>query len=64
MRKRSGELEVEVVMGKVLKSALLVSIEMTALKTSIDKIQRKNAELKSNKILAPSKNAPSKNYHV
>lgn len=43
MRKRFGDLEVDLIIGKGHKSALLVTIDRATLKTTIDKLQGKNA---------------------
>jgi transposase, IS30 family len=58
MRKRFGDLEVDLVMGKGHKSALLVTIDRATLKTTIDKLQGKNAKQISKKIQARLKKMP------
>ena len=44
-RKRFGDLEVDLIMGKAHKSALLVTVDRATLKTTIDKLVGKNPKV-------------------
>jgi transposase, IS30 family len=57
-RRRFGDLEVDLVMGKGHKSALLVTVDRATLKTTIDKLHGKNAQQVATKILARLKKMP------
>jgi transposase, IS30 family len=50
-RKRFGDVEVDLIMGKNHKSALLVTVERSTLITTIDKLKGKNAEKITAKII-------------
>ena len=50
-RKRYGDLEVDLIMGKNHKSALLVTVDRCTLMTTIDKLEGKNASYICNKII-------------
>jgi IS30 family transposase len=50
-RKRLGDLEVDLIMGKGHKSALLVTIDRATLKTTIDRLNGKNAKQIAKKII-------------
>lgn len=50
-RRRFGDIEVDLIMGKNHKSALLVTVDRTSLITTIDKLQTKNASIISDKII-------------
>lgn len=57
-RKRFGDLEVDLIMGKGQKSALLVIVDRATLKITIDSLKSKNAKLVATKILARLKKMP------
>lgn len=50
-RKRFGDLEVDLIMGKAHKSALLVTVDRATLKTTIDKLIGKNPGVIANTII-------------
>lgn len=50
-RKRFGDLEVDLIMGKAHKSALLVMVDRATLKTTIDKLTGKNPAFIATKII-------------
>ena len=50
-RKRFGDVEVDLIMGRNHKSALLVTVERSTLLTTIDKLKGKNADKITNKII-------------
>lgn len=50
-RKRFGDLEVDLIMGKAHKSALLVTVDRATLKTTIDKLIGKNPRVIAYKII-------------
>lgn len=57
-RKRFGDVEADLVMGKNHKSALLVTVERSTLITTIDKLKGKNATVITNKIIKRMKKLP------
>jgi IS30 family transposase len=57
-RKRFGDVEVDLIMGKNHKSALLVTVERSTLHTTIDKLEGKNATVITNKIITRMKKLP------
>jgi IS30 family transposase len=57
-RKRFGDIEVDLVMGKGHKSALLVTVDRASLKTSIDKLNGKDATQITKKIIKRMKKYP------
>ena len=57
-RKRFGDFEADLIMGKAHKSALLVTIDRATLKTTIDKLKGKNPRQVANKIIARIKELP------
>jgi transposase, IS30 family len=58
-RKRFGDVEVDLVMGKNHKSALLVTVERSTLHTTIDKLKGKNADVITNKIIKRMRQLPN-----
>ncbi len=58
-RRRSGDIEVDLIMGKNHKSALLVTVDRATLMTTIDKLEGKNATSISDKIIHRMKERPS-----
>lgn len=58
IRKRYGDLEVDLIMGKDHKSALLVIVDRATLKTTIDKLQSKDAHQAARKMLSRMKKMP------
>jgi transposase, IS30 family len=50
-RKRFGDVEVDLIMGKNHKSALLVTVERSTLMTTIDKLEGKNSDVITQKII-------------
>lgn len=59
-RKRFGDLEVDLIMGKAHKSALLVTVDRATLKTTMDKLKGKNPKFIAHKIVARMKKLPVK----
>lgn len=57
-RRRSGDVEVDLIMGKDHKSALLVTVDRATLITTIDKLESKNASIISDKIIERMKEKP------
>lgn len=57
-RKRFGDIEVDLIMGKNHKSALLVTVDRATLKTTIDKLKGKNASAITRKIIKRMKLLP------
>jgi IS30 family transposase len=57
-RKRFGDFEADLIMGKAHKSALLVTTDRATLKTTIDKLKGKNPRQVANKIIARMKKLP------
>jgi transposase, IS30 family len=57
-RKRFGDVEVDLVMGKNHKSALLVTVERSTLHTTIDKLKGKNADVITHKIIKRMRQLP------
>jgi IS30 family transposase len=57
-RKRYGDIEVDLIMGKNHKSALLVTIDRSTLFTTIDKLESKNATAITAKIIHRMKKLP------
>ena len=57
-RKRFGDFEADLIMGKAHKSALLVTTDRATLKTTIDKLKGKNPRQIANKIIARMKKMP------
>lgn len=57
-RKRFGDIEVDLIMGKNHKSALLVTVDRATLMTTIDKLESKNADVISNTIIKRMKKLP------
>jgi transposase, IS30 family len=57
-RKRYGDVETDLIMGKNHKSALLVTVERSTLQTTIDKLNGKNAKIITNKIIKRMKKLP------
>ena len=51
-RKRLGDFEVDLIMGKDHQSALLITLERSTLVTTIDKLEGKNAAIITNKIIS------------
>ena len=58
-RRRLGDLEVDLIMGKNPRSALLVKEDRACLKASIDKLQGKNAKQIAKKLIERIKKMPS-----
>jgi IS30 family transposase len=61
-RKRFGDLEVDLIMGKAHKSALLVTVDRATLKTTIDKLKGKNPKVIADKIIERMKQLPVKTF--
>jgi IS30 family transposase len=61
-RKRFGDLEVDLIMGKAHKSALLVTVDRATLKTTIDKLKRKDPKIIAGKIIERMKRLPVKTF--
>ena len=59
-RKRFGDLEVDLIMGKAHKSALLVTVDRATLKTTIDKLTGKNPGVIAAKIIERFNKLPVK----
>jgi transposase, IS30 family len=59
-RKRFGDIEVDLIMGKAHKSALLVTVDRATLKTTIDKLKGKDPKFIANKIIERMNNLPIK----
>lgn len=59
-RKRFGDLEVDLIMGKAHKSALLVTVDRATLKTTIDKLVGKNPKVIASKIIERFRESPIK----
>ncbi len=59
-RKRFGDLEVDLIMGKAHKSALLVTVDRATLRTTIDKLVGKNPKVIAAKIIERYKGLPLK----
>jgi IS30 family transposase len=59
-RKRFGDLEVDLIMGKAHKSALLVTVDRATLKTTMDKLKGKNPKFIAHKIVERMKELPVK----
>ncbi len=59
-RKRFGDLEVDLIMGKAHKSALLVTVDRATLKTTIDKLVGKNPKVIASKIIERFSELPIK----
>ena len=59
-RKRFGDLEVDLIMGKAHKSALLVTVDRATLKTTIDKLVGKNPKIIASKIIERFSKSPIK----
>jgi IS30 family transposase len=57
-RKRFGDFEVDLIMGKNHKSALLVTVDRATLKTTIDKLNNKNSDIITDKIISRMKDFP------
>jgi IS30 family transposase len=57
-RKRYGDVETDLIMGKNHKSALLVTVERSTLRTTIDKLKGKNAKTITNKIIKRMRQLP------
>lgn len=57
-RKRFGDMEVDLIMGKNHKSALLVTVERSTLMTTIDKLKGKNSTVITAKIIKRMKKLP------
>ena len=57
-RKRYGDIEVDLIMGKNHKSALLVTVDRSTLFTTIDKLEGKNAKAITAKIIQRMKKMP------
>lgn len=58
-RKRFGDIEVDLIMGKNNKSALLVMVDRATLLTTIDKLKGKNADVVTKKIIQRMKKMPN-----
>lgn len=58
-RSRFGDTEVDLIMGKNHKSALLVTVDRATLMTTIDKLSSKNAETITKKIIQRMKRFPN-----
>lgn len=58
-RRRFGDIEVDLIMGKDHKSALLVTVDRASLITTIDKLESKNATIISDKIIQRMKEKPT-----
>jgi len=58
-RKRFGDIEVDLIMGKNHKSALLVMVDRATLLTTIDKLEGKNAEVITKIIIQRMKKLPA-----
>ena len=59
-RTRFGDLEVDLIMGKAHKSALLVTVDRATLKTTINKLKGKDPKFIANKIIERMNNLPVK----
>lgn len=59
-RQRFGDLEVDLIMGKAHKSALLVTVDRATLKTTIDKLKGKDPRVIADKIIRRMKKLPIK----
>jgi IS30 family transposase len=57
-RKRFGDTEVDLIMGKNHKSALLVTVDRATLMTTIDKLTGKNSDIITKKIIHRMKRFP------
>lgn len=57
-RKRFGDIEVDLIIGANHKSALLVTTDRATLKTTIDKLENKNAKQITKKIISRMKKYP------
>lgn len=57
-RKRFGDIEVDLIMGKNHKSALLVTVDRATLKTTIDRMEGKSADKIAQKIIRRMKKYP------
>lgn len=57
-RKRFGDVEVDLIMGKNHQSALLITVERSTLHTTIDKLKSKNASIITDKIIKRMKKLP------
>lgn len=57
-RERFGDVEVDLIMGKDHKSALLVTVDRATLITTIDKLENKNSTIISDKIIERMKKLP------
>ena len=57
-RKRFGDIEVDLIMGKNHKSALLVTVDRATLMTTIDKLAGKNSKIITEKIIKRMKGYP------
>lgn len=57
-RERFGDLEVDLIMGKDHKSALLVTVDRATLMTTMDKLEGKNSTVISDKIIERMKRLP------
>ena len=58
-RKRIGDIEADLIMGKSHKSALLVTVDRATLKTTIDKLQGKDSGKVAEKIIKRLRHMPS-----
>ncbi len=58
-RKRFGDTEVDLIMGKNHKSALLITVDRATLITTIDKLTGKNSEIITKKIILRMKRFPN-----
>jgi len=61
-RKRFGDLEVDLIMGKAHKSALLVTVDRATLKTTMDKLKGKDPKIIADKIIERMKKLPVKTF--
>lgn len=61
-RKRFGDVEVDLIMGKAHKSALLVTVDRATLKTTIDKLKGKDPKIIADKIIERMKKLPVKTF--
>jgi IS30 family transposase len=57
-RRRSGDIEVDLIMGKDHKSALLVTVDRATLITTIDKLESKNSTIITDKIIERMREKP------
>jgi IS30 family transposase len=57
-RRRSGDVEVDLIMGKDHKSALLITVDRATLITTIDKLESKNSTIITNKIIERMREKP------